>query len=123
MRGFGDLESVIMDLIWSHSVPVTVREIHTQLRDRREIAYTTVLTVMDNLHKKGWLGKAPLGRAHQYSAVVSREQYGAQLMREALDDSGDRAEALLQFVDRMSSDEAAAVRAALAAYERKMGAP
>jgi hypothetical protein len=41
-------------------------------------------------------------------------------MREALDDSGDRAQALMHFVGRMTLDEAAALRRALRAYERKL---
>lgn len=120
MRGFGELESTIMQWLWDHREPATVREVHSVLRQRREIAYTTVLTVMDNLYKKGWLRRQPAGRAHRYEPVANREQYGAQLMREALDASGDREQALLHFVGRMSLDEAVALRAALSAYERKL---
>jgi predicted transcriptional regulator len=60
------------------------------------------------------------GRAYRYSPVGTREQYVAQVMRQALDDSGDRAEALMHFVGRMTLEEAAALRAALKAYERKL---
>jgi predicted transcriptional regulator len=120
VRGFGELEAVVMDRLWSHSGPVTVREIHTELSRRRQIAYTTVLTVMDNLYRKGWLQRELVGRAHQYAPVSSREQYGAQVMRTALDDSGDRAQALMHFVGRMTLDEAAALRRALRAFERKL---
>jgi predicted transcriptional regulator len=118
VRGFGDLEAVIMDHLWSRSEPVTVRDIHTELSRHRQIAYTTVLTVMDNLHRKGWLRRELVGRAHRYRPVSSREQYGAQVMREALDGSGDRAQALMHFVGRMTPDEAAALRHALRAFDR-----
>jgi predicted transcriptional regulator len=120
VREFGELEAVIMDRLWSRSGPVTVREIHTELSRRRQIAYTTVLTVMDNLYRKGWLERELVGRAHQYAPVSSREQHGAQVMRKALDDSGDRAQALMHFVGRMTLDEAAALRRALRAFERKL---
>lgn len=51
--------------------------------------------------------------AFSYRPVASREEYGARLMREALDGSGDRAQALVRFVDGMSTAESAALRAAL----------
>jgi predicted transcriptional regulator len=76
--------------------------------------------VMDNLYKKGWLSREPDGRAHRYKPTITRDGYVAQLMRAALDDSGDRAEALLQFVGRITLEEAAALRTALSAYERRI---
>ena len=120
MRGFGELESAIMQWLWDHGEPATVREVHTVLSERRELAYTTVQTVMDNLYKKGWLRREPVGRAHRYEPVANREQYGAHLMREALDASGDREQALLHFVGRMSLEEAVALRQALSTFERKI---
>jgi predicted transcriptional regulator len=123
MRGFGELEAVIMERLWSHDGPATVREVLTQLRMQREIAYTTVLTVMDNLWKKGWLRREPAGRAHRFAPVLTREQYGAQVMRQALDSSGDRSAALTHFVGRMSLEEATALRAVLDSYERRLAGP
>jgi predicted transcriptional regulator len=117
VRGFGELEAVIMDRLWSRHEPATVREVLTELRTQREIAYTTVLTVMDNLWKKGWLRREPAGRAYRFAPVLTREQYGAQVMRHALDRSGDRAVALTHFVGRMSLAEAGALRAVLDSYE------
>jgi predicted transcriptional regulator len=120
VRSFGELEAVIMDRLWAREEPATVREILIELRQQREIAYTTVLTVMDNLYRKGFLLREPAGRANRYGPVSTREQYGAQVMREALDHSGDHTEALMHFVGRMTQDEAAALRGALSAYERKI---
>jgi predicted transcriptional regulator len=109
-----------MQWLWDSGGPATVREVHTALSERRDLAYTTVLTVMDNLYKKGWLTREPVGRAHRYQPVASRDQYGARLMREALDASGDRAAALLQFVGGMSLEEAVALREALSSFERRI---
>jgi predicted transcriptional regulator len=118
MRGFGELEAAIMDYLWSQDGPRTVREIHTVLSSARSSAYTTVSTVVDNLHKKGWLHRGAAARgAFSYVPVASREEYGARLMREALDGSGDRAQALVRFVDGISPQEAAALRAALHGHE------
>lgn len=117
MRGFGELEAAIMDRLWARGTPATVREVLEDLHER-QLAYNTVLTVVDNLFKKGWLRREPDGRAYRYAATLSREDYSARLMRDALDDAGDPAEALTRFVGRMTTQEAAALRAALRAHER-----
>ncbi len=119
MRGFGDLEAAIMDRLWARGTPTSVRELQDDLRTEREWAYNTVLTVVDNLFKKGWLRREPDGRAFRYTPVASRGEYGAKLMRGALDAAGDPAEALTSFVDQMSPAETAALRAALAAHENR----
>lgn len=106
-----------MDRLWARGEPMTVRELQEDLRDAREWAYNTVLTVVDNLFKKGWLRRTPQGRAFLYTPVASRGEYGARLMRDALDDAGDPAEALTRFVGQMRPEETAALRAALKAHE------
>lgn len=121
MRAFGELEAVIMERLWAADDWRTVREVLTGLQAERKIAYTTVMTVMDNLHKKGWLRRRAAGKANanQYTPVMTKEEYGADQMRRALDASGDHALALLKFVNRMSAEEAAGLRAALDAHERR----
>ena len=57
-RPFGDLEATVMDLMWSADRPLLVREVVDLMRPERAPAYTTVMTVMDNLHRKGWLERA-----------------------------------------------------------------
>ena len=52
-RGFGDLEALIMDRMWGRAEPFTVREIFDDMVSDRAIAYTTVMTVLDRLAKKG----------------------------------------------------------------------
>ena len=118
MHRFGDLEAAIMDRLWDRGAPTTVREILQDLRPQRELAYTTVLTVTDNLFKKGWLRREPDGRAHRYEPVLSREEYVARLLRDALDASGDPRLAFRSFVGQMSPAETAALRAALRAHGR-----
>ncbi|MFE7562813.1 BlaI/MecI/CopY family transcriptional regulator [Kitasatospora sp. NPDC057500] len=113
MRGFGDLEAEIMDRLWSWGRPATVREVVDDLREQRPVAYTTVNTVADILHTKGWLRREKVGRAWVYRPTCTRESYTAQLMHQALETTSDRAGALLHFVDRISGDEATALLAAL----------
>ena len=118
MRRFGELEAAIMDRLWARGEPATVRQVLSDLRPERDLAYNTVLTVVDNLFKKGWLRRERDGRAHRYEPTASRGEYGARMMRDALDEAGDPAEALVRFVGRMSVDEATALREALRVHER-----
>ena len=111
MHGFGDLETVIMHRVWDHADPVTVRELFDELQQERVIAYTTVMTTMDNLHRKGWLTRVKEGKAYRYTATASREEYSARLMREALDDGGDTQAVLSHFVAQMDGEESEVLRA------------
>jgi len=111
VHGFGDLEAVIMDRVWDHDGPVTVREVFEELQAERVIAYTTVMTTMDNLHRKGWLARVKQGKAYRYTATASREEYSARLMREALDGGGDTQAVLSHFVAQMDGEESEVLRA------------
>ena len=110
MRGFGDLETVIMHMVWDHDGPVTVRDLFDELRQERVIAYTTVMSTMDNLHRKGWLDRAKEGKAYHYTATASREEYSARLMREALAGGGDAEVVLSHFVAEMDGTESEVLR-------------
>ena len=107
MRGFGDLEAVIMRRVWDHDGPVTVRELYEELQRERAIAYTTVMSTMDNLHRKGWLSRDKEGKAYRYTAVASRDEYSARLMREAMAEAGDTEAVLSHFVAQMDGEESA----------------
>ncbi|MHB1876761.1 MAG: BlaI/MecI/CopY family transcriptional regulator [Streptosporangiaceae bacterium] len=114
MRGFGDLESVVMDRVWDRAgAPVTVRDLLDEISRDRPIAYTTVMTTMDNLYKKGWLSRVRDGKAYRYTATASRAEYSAGLMREALDTGGDTEAVLSHFVAQMDGAESHALREVL----------
>jgi len=113
VRGFGELEAVIMHRVWDHAGPVTVRELFDELAAERTIAYTTVMSTMDNLHRKGWLDRVRDGKAYRYTATASREEYSARLMREALSDGGDAEAVLSHFVAQIGSGESEALRTVL----------
>ncbi|GAA3061784.1 BlaI/MecI/CopY family transcriptional regulator [Pseudonocardia yunnanensis] len=112
-RPFGDLEAAVMDLLWDAGRPLLVREVIDLMQRQRAPAYTTVMTVMDNLHRKGWLERERDGRAWRYAPVLSRQSYTAQLMHEALAVSDDRAGVLARFVAEIDPADAAALAAAL----------
>jgi predicted transcriptional regulator len=110
VRSFGELEAAIMDRVWVAARPVLVREIWADLRPEREPAYNTVLTVVEILYRKGWLERERDGRAFRYRTTVSREDYTAGLMGEALEASPDRVAALRSFVEHIDPAEARQLR-------------
>ncbi|MEV6868700.1 BlaI/MecI/CopY family transcriptional regulator [Streptosporangium subroseum] len=116
MRGLGDLESTIMERLWSYHRPASVRDVLEDLRREREIAYTTVMTVMDKLHKKGLLRRKAVGRAYVYETVATREAYTADLMRSSLASSDNQAATLVHFLERLTPEESVALEAALKVY-------
>jgi predicted transcriptional regulator len=113
MRRFGELEAVIMDRLWDWGRPALVREVVDDLRASRPVAYTTVMTVMENLYRKGWLRRERDGRAWRYEPTGSRSAYTAALMSDALGTSTDRRTALTHFVLQMSPHDAALLQQAL----------
>jgi predicted transcriptional regulator len=113
LRQLGELEAVIMDRLWEWGRPALVREMVDALHDVRPLAYTTVMTVMENLHRKGWLRRERDGRAWRYEPTGSRSGYTAALMNDALGTSADRRTALAHFVLQMSPHDAALLRQAL----------
>jgi predicted transcriptional regulator len=113
MRRFGELEAVIMERLWERGRPTLVREIVDELHGDRPLAYTTVMTVMDNLYRKGWLRRERDGRAWRYEPTGSWSGYTAALMNDALATSPDRRTALTHFALQMSPHDAAVLREAL----------
>src|SRR6202034_2621277 len=101
MRQLGELEAVIMDRLWEWGRPALVREMVDALHDDRPLAYTTVMTVMENLYRKGWLRRERDGRAWRYEPTGSRSGYTAALMNEALESSVDRRRDLEHFAPPM----------------------
>ncbi|HEX3947046.1 MAG TPA: BlaI/MecI/CopY family transcriptional regulator [Acidimicrobiales bacterium] len=115
MASLGELERKVMEVLWEDpTADATVREVATHLPG---YAYTTVLTVLDRLCHKALVTRTKDGRAFRYAAASSREEYTAELMREALGAAADREAVLVRFAETVSPDEADALRRALAAVE------
>ncbi|GGX11926.1 BlaI/MecI/CopY family transcriptional regulator [Streptomyces noursei] len=102
-----------MTRVWEWNRPVTVREVLEDLQKERSIAYTTVMTVLDNLHQKGWVRREAEGRAYRYEAVSTRAAYSAALMNEAWSASDNPAAALVAFFGMMSPEQRQALRDAV----------
>lgn len=105
MRRLGELEAVIMDRLWTIDGGATVRDVFERLQQERHIAYTTVMSTMDNLYQKGFLDRDRDGRAYRYRTLTSRAAYRAELMQHALGTEAEREAVLTHFVGRLSEEE------------------
>ncbi len=103
-----------MQVLWDSAGPQSVREVLDSLNEERSLAYTTILTVLDNLHRKGWVARDKVGRAFLYTAAETRNQATARALREILDGAGDPAAVLLHFARTVTPGESDALRQALA---------
>jgi predicted transcriptional regulator len=78
----GELESQVMNLVWDNP-GATAREVHSWL-SKRNLAYTTIVTILDRLHAKRLVAREKVGRRFAYTAAVNREDFEAQLTRDVL---------------------------------------
>jgi predicted transcriptional regulator len=67
----GTLERQVIEIVWAGD-EVTVRDVHARLDGK--VAYTTVMTTLDRLFRKGLLARTKRSRAFVYSALASREK-------------------------------------------------
>lgn len=102
----GKLESEVMERIWQRG-EASVRDLHSDIGPR--LAYTTVMTTLDRLFKKGILGRRAEGRAFLYRATLTREQYNQQLTSHLLgiaaDEAGSRTAMLSCFIDYVGATD------------------
>ncbi len=70
----GELEGPVLEVLWD-SGELSTPAVHELIGKPRGLAYTTILTVLQRLHKKGLAGRKEEGRAHIYYAAVSRAEF------------------------------------------------
>ncbi|HET8593911.1 MAG TPA: BlaI/MecI/CopY family transcriptional regulator [Intrasporangium sp.] len=121
----GDLERAVLEHLWSegpaHPEGLTVREVHDVVGVQRDLAYTTLMTVLDRMAKKGLVTRERDGRAWRYTAASSRDELTSETMRHALGElaGSERRSALLHFLDESTPEEIDELRAALAELEAR----
>jgi predicted transcriptional regulator len=93
---FGTLELRVMDVLWRRKSGLTVRDLQP---DFPGAAYTTLMTTMDRLHRKGVLARRKDGRAFVYAPICSREEFESGLVTRALTPllQGKTAQPILSF--------------------------
>ena len=107
-RALGPLEAQIMEAIWDRG-PSTVRDVLNVLLDDRQIAYTTVMTVMGNLVEKGLLEQTRSGRTYVYATTVKRSEFVRSQIKSIMDILLDSftEPALSYFIERLSGGDSA----------------
>jgi predicted transcriptional regulator len=104
---------------------LTVREVHDKIAEGRDLAYTTVMTVLDRMTRKDLVEREREGRAWRYRPTQTRGAMTAEVMRQALGEfaeeanRSDREAALVAFVGEATAADRQALRDALAALERR----
>jgi predicted transcriptional regulator len=124
MATLGELERAAMDVLWDAPEPLSAGDIRETLnRDAgtgaagtgKELAVTTVLTVLSRLENKGFVTRDRESRPHVYRASTSRAEHMAELMHAVLGSAPDRDAVLARFVGSVSASEAEQLRKLLAA--------
>jgi len=108
-RSMGELERAVMGILWDRGGWLIPGEVHALLHDP-SLAYTTVMTVLVRLWRKGRVERQRDGRAYAYHPVITREQYVAARMEEVLAEARDRAAVLSTFLDGMDPADKAQLR-------------
>ena len=115
----GELEQAVMEQIWALDRPSTVREVLDLMAPRRPLAYTTVMTIMDRLHRKGLLSRTREGKAYRYQPTADRDAYVAELMAAVLLSTDGGPGALIHFAERLSPEDASVLKDALVRARRR----
>jgi predicted transcriptional regulator len=101
----GELEAGVMDVLWDCGGWLTPGDVHDSLSAERPIAYTTVMTILVRLWRKGRLDRQRDGRAYAYHPKQSREEHAAVRMGQLLVGARDRPVALAHFIESLSRDD------------------
>lgn len=80
----GELESDIMEIVWQYKEPVSVKTVTQSLQKKRQIAYTTVMTIMGRLVEKGLLKRKESGKAYIYQPTYSKEKFLSRVSRQII---------------------------------------
>ena len=122
MASLGELERAVMDLLWAGQEAATANTLRDLLaqdseagdgtagHQGKDLAVTTVLTVLSRLEKKGLVERERGTRPHRYQAVSSRADHTAELMHEVLGSAPDREAVLARFIGSVTESEAATLR-------------
>ncbi len=110
----GPLEAEVMARFWTRG-PATVRAVVDELTSDRDIAYTTVMTVMVRLERKGLLRRERNGKTYVYRAALTRDEHDARVSRDLarglVSQFGDAALAAFSAeLDEVDADRRAALR-------------
>ncbi len=107
-RPTGSLEAEVLAALWASEDGATPGDVHGSMGEG--LAYTTVMTILTRLWKKGLVERERRGRAYVYRPVVSEAELAARRMCTHLDQVGDREAVLSTFVGTLGKKDAQALR-------------
>ena len=102
-RGRGDLKQQVLAVLLASDVPMTPAQVRGAID--ADLAYTTVMTVLNRLCEQGLAARRRAGRAYAYTAVVDQAEVTARQMQRLLATGEDRVAVLRQFLDVLSDDD------------------
>ena len=102
-RGRGDLKQQVLAVLLASDVPMTPAQVRGAID--ADLAYTTVMTVLNRLSEQGLVARRRSGRAYAYTAVVDRAEVTARQMQRLLATGEDRVAVLRQFLGVLSDDD------------------
>lgn len=115
----GPLERTIMEFLWDRGdAELTVRDVFESPAGRKS-AYTTVMTVLDRLWRKGFVARRKVGRAYAYRVRRTRDQHVGDLVAWVLAGSADRRTALLGFARSVDQQDLEELRRVIRQVERE----
>lgn len=120
MTASGQLRRAVLQVLWDHPDGATARQVIDDLQGP-ELAVTTVLTVLDRLRRAGLATREEGTRPHRYFSAVSREDYIADLMLDALGQAPDRGLVLSHFLGKVSAGDTAQLRRVLGRRQNRPG--
>ncbi len=83
---FGELEEKVMDILWNKG-NATVKEVNEQLSKKGEkYAYTTIMTILDRLYKKGILDREKEGKGYRYFPKISKKEFEEMVTEKVISD-------------------------------------
>ena len=119
-RQRGQLEADILDVLWAHSTPLTVKAIQ-ECFDEPAPAVTTLITVLERLRVKGSVDRqAAAGRSFEYFASRSRLDQANESIQLALENAGDRQAALMLLAGSLTENDRDLLARALASQTQKL---
>jgi len=74
--GRGELEFDVLNCLWEAG-HLSTREVYARVGEPRSLAYTTILTVLQRLHRKGWVSRDDTVKVHVYSPSLSRGDFAS----------------------------------------------
>lgn len=98
----------MLAVLWAAQRPLPPGEVREALGG--DLAYTTVMTILNRLHTKGVVTRMSEGRVFVYQPAESTAEFTAARMRGMLEQVDDRATVLARFVDSLDVDEEQTLR-------------